>query len=63
MRTGKNRKTDPVGVFLNRGLHDLLGRLEKARVNHFHPGVAQGACDDLRATIVAVQARFSDDDA
>ena len=41
---------------------DLLGRLPQAGVDHFHAGVAQRARDDLRATIVAVEAGLRDDD-
>src|SRR5215467_7679371 len=36
VRAGKNREPDAVGVFLNRGLHDLFGRLKESGIDHFH---------------------------
>ena len=51
-------KPDDVDVFLLGGGGDHLGGLAQAGVDHFHPGVAQGARDDLGAAIVAVQARL-----
>ena len=63
MRAGEDRDPDCVGVLLDRRLDDLLGGLMEAGVDHLHPGVAQGSRDDLRATVVTVEAGLRDDDA
>ena len=63
VRAGEDRDADGVGVLLDRGLDDLLGRLVQARVDDLHAGVAQRARDDLRAAVVPVEARLRDDDA
>ena len=60
---GEDREADRVGVLLDHGLGDLLGRLVQAGVDHLHAGVAQGAGDDLGAAIVAVEAGLGHDDA
>ena len=52
-----------VGVLLDRGLDDLLGRLVQTRVDDLEPGVTQRAGDDLRPTVVPVEPGFRDDDA
>src|SRR4029079_1762970 len=57
-----DRDPDRVGVLLDRRLHDLLGRLVEAGVDHLHPGVAEGAGDDLRAAVVPVEPRLRDHD-
>ena len=57
------REPDRVGVLLDRGLGDLLGRLVQARVDHLEPGVAQGARDHLGPAVVPVEARLRHDDA
>ena len=41
MRAGEDREPDRVGVLLEGGLGDLLGRLEETGVDHLEPGVAQ----------------------
>src|SRR3712207_7066386 len=41
---------------LFRSAEDRVGRLEDPRVHDLHPGVAQRARHDLRATVVAVEA-------
>ena len=63
VRAGEDRDADGVGVLLDRGLDDLLGRLVQPGVDDLHPGVAKRAGDDLRAAIVPVEARLRDDDA
>ena len=63
MRAGQDRQPDHVGVFLEGGGDDLLGRLPKARVDHLHPGVAECTGNDLGAAIVPVEARLGNDDA
>ena len=62
MRAGENGQPDGVGIFLDDGLHDLLGRLVQAGVDDLHAGIAQCAGDDLGAPVVTVQARLGDDD-
>ena len=42
MGAGEQRQADGVGVLLQRGLGDLLGRLVQAGVDDLEPGVAQG---------------------
>src|SRR5262249_4954915 len=59
----EDRDPNRVGVLLDRGLDDLLGRLVEARVDHLHACVAQRAGDDLRAAVVPVEARLRDHDA
>ena len=60
---GEDREADRVGVLLDHGGDDLLGRLVQAGVDDLHPGVAKRAGDDLRATVVSVEPRLGDDDA
>ena len=55
VRAGQDRQADDVGVLLQRGGDDLLGRLAQAGVDHFHAGVAQRARDDLGAAVVPVE--------
>ena len=61
MRPGKNGQTDYVHVFLYRRLDYSLRLLVQAGVDDLHPGVAQSAGDNFRAAVVAVQARFGDE--
>src|ERR1700754_3061367 len=63
VRAGEDREPDGVGVLLQHGLDDLLGRLVQARVDHLHAGVAECAGDDLRPAVVAVEAGLGPDDA
>ncbi|GII24175.1 hypothetical protein Pme01_37720 [Planosporangium mesophilum] len=58
MRTGEHRQPDGVGVLLDRGLDDLLRGLVQAGVDDLHTGVTQRPGDDLRPTVVAIEARF-----
>jgi len=44
-----------VGVLLDDGLDDLLGRLVQSRVHDLETGVAERSRDDLGATIVPIQ--------
>ena len=53
------REPDRVGVLLDRGLGDLLGRLVQARVDDLEPGVAQGARDHLGPAVVPVEPGFA----
>jgi hypothetical protein len=59
----QDRETHGVGILLDHGGHDLLGRLVQAGVDDLHARVAQGARDDLRAPVVAIEARLCDHDA
>ena len=63
MGAGEDREADRVGVLLDHGRGDLLGRLVQARVDDLHAGVAKRAGDDLRPAVVAVEAGLGDDDA
>ena len=55
---GQDGEADHVGVLLRRRGHDLLGALPEAGVDDLHARVAQGAGDDLRPPVVAVEARL-----
>jgi len=59
----QDRQPDRVGVLLDHGLDDLLGRLVQARVDDLEAGVAQGAGDHLRPAVVSVEPRFGHHDA
>src|SRR5579884_2305561 len=63
VRAGEDRQPDRVGVLLDHGLDNLLGRLVKPRVDHLHPRVAKRAGDDLGAAVVPVEAGLGYDDA
>src|SRR3954454_11714605 len=63
VRARQDRQADGVGVLLDHGRDDLLGRLVQARVDDLHPGVAESAGDDLRAPVVPVEAGLGDHDA
>ena len=52
-----------VGVLLDGGLDDLLGRLVQARVDDLVAGVAQRPGDDLGAAVVPVESRLGHHDA
>ena len=56
------RQPDRVGVLLDRGLGDLLGRLVQARVDDLEPGVAQRPGDHLGPAVVPVETGLRDDD-
>ena len=62
MRPGEHREAHGVGVLLERGLGDHLGRLEQAGVDDLEAGVAQRAGDDLGPTVVPVEAGLGDHD-
>ncbi len=61
VRAGVAGEPDGVRVLLDRGLGDLLGRLEEAGVDHLEAGVAKRPGDDLGAAIVPVETRLRDD--
>ena len=60
---GVAREPDGVGVLLDRGLGDLLGRLVQAGVDHLEARVAQSARDDLGSPVVPVEPGFRHHDA
>ena len=60
VRAAQDRQADDVGILLQRGRGDLLGRLPQAGIDHLHAGIPQRAGDDLGAAVVAVEARFGD---
>ncbi len=63
MRTGEDGEADGIGILLDCGLGDLLGRLVQPCVDHLHAGVPEGAGDDLGAAVVSVEPGLGDDDA
>ncbi len=63
MSTGQQREADGVGVLLQHGLGDLLGRLVQTGVDDLETVVAQGPGDGLGATVVAIETGFRHDDA
>ena len=62
MGAGQDRQPDRVGVLLDRGGHDLLGRLVQAGVDDLHPGVPQHPGHHLGAAVMPVEAGLGDDD-
>src|SRR5436190_22548446 len=58
MGTGEHRKSNDIDVLLKRRAHDLFRCLSEARIDHFKSGIAESACDDLRTTVMAVEAGF-----
>jgi ribosomal protein S3AE len=62
VRAREERETKRVGVFLNDGLDDLLGRLVEAGVDDLKARVTQRSRDDFRAAIVSVETGFGDYD-
>ena len=62
VRAGEAREPEHRGVLLDHRAQDRLRRLEDARVDDLHARVAQRAGHDLRAAVVAVEARLGDDD-
>src|SRR5665213_520191 len=58
----QERETERVGVFLDDGLHDLLGCLVESGIDDLEARVTQRSRDDLRATIVSVETWFGDYD-
>ena len=63
MRAAEQRQAHGVGVFLQRGLGNLLGGLVQTGVDHLEPVVAQCPGDGLRPAIVTIETGFGDDDA
>src|SRR6185369_6695724 len=58
VRAAHDRKTHGVDVLLDGGVGDHVGRLVKTRVDDLEAGVAKGARDDLRASVVTVEPRL-----
>ena len=56
----EQRQPDGVGVFLDRRLDDLLGRLVQPGVDDFEAGVAQSASDHLGAAVMPVEPGLGD---
>src|SRR6185436_2888803 len=63
VRPRQDREADGVRILLERGGDDLFGSLAQPGINHFHAGIAQGAGNHLRATVVAVEPGLGNDDA
>jgi hypothetical protein len=59
----EHAEPDGVHVLLDRGGHDLLGRLVESGVDDLEAPVAQGARDDLGAAVVPVEPGLGNDDA
>ena len=55
------READRVGVLLDRGLGDLLGRLVQPGVDDLEPRIAERAGHDLGAAVVPVEPGLRDD--
>ena len=55
MGARQQRQAHGVGVLLHHRLHHLLGGLVQPGVDDLEPGVAKGAGDDLRTSVVAVE--------
>ena len=61
--TGQNAQAHDRHVLLHRDRGDVFDALPDARVDHLETGVAQGAGDDLRPAVVAVEAGLGYQDA
>src|SRR5262249_398723 len=62
VRAGQHAEPDGVGVLLDGGGDDLLGRLMQAGVDHLEPRIPKSARDDLGAAVVAVEPGLGHDD-
>src|SRR6185295_20296157 len=62
VRTRQHRQPDRVDIFVDSGCGDGRRCLKQAGVDHFVPGIAQDAGDDLDATIVTVETDLGDQD-
>ena len=60
VRARQHRQADGVDVFVDRRSRNGRWGLEQTRVDHFVPGVAQDAGDDLDAAVMAVEADLGD---
>ena len=60
VRARQDRQADDVHVLLERCRDDHVGRLAEARVDDLEALVTQAAREDLRAAVVAVEARLGD---
>ena len=56
VRSGKNRKSDGVHIFLKGSVHDLLRSLAQSGIDNLHPGIPQGARNDFGPPVVTIQA-------
>ena len=63
VRPGEDRQANHVGILLDHRFGDLLRSLVEPRVDHLHAGVTQSAGDDLRPSVVTVEAGLGHDDA
>src|SRR5258706_5270640 len=60
MCAAEDAQADHIDIFLQRGFGNHLWRLAQTSVDHFHPGVTQGARNYLRAPIMTIESRFGD---
>src|SRR5439155_373257 len=63
VRSRQDRERDHVHVLLQRRLDDLLRRLVETGVDHLHPGITQRRRHYLGPAVVAVEPRFSHENA
>ena len=52
-----------VGVFIHRGVGNLVHAQAHTEVDHFHAGIAQGTRHDLDAAVMTVEPGLARDDA
>lgn len=62
VRAGHDGEPHRIDVFLNRGHRNHVGRLMKPRVHNLKARIAERACHDFGAAIVAVETRLGDED-
>ena len=58
MGTGEKGEAEGIGVFLENGLHHLVGRLVEAGVDDLKTGVPEGTSNDLGTAVVTVESRL-----
>lgn len=59
--SGENTQSDAVDVFLNRRTHNHLRGLVESGIDDLHSGITQGAGDDLRSPIMAIEPGLGDE--
>jgi hypothetical protein len=59
MGSGENAHAEDIHIFLDRCLHDLLGRVMSPRIDYLHPRIPEGHGEDKHTAIMTAQARLA----
>ncbi len=57
---GKNADPNGIHIFLQGGIDHHFGGLAKAGIDHFHPRIPQGGCNDFCAAVMPVEPDLGD---